>query len=502
MIRKITSVVIIALTAGMCLVTGCSQEVSSVSNAQEISGKETDSSGTGNYYYLPVGSYDSADTAILEKINETDETVTLYNTTAARNYTLSYDGTTYVSDKYGTAMSMAQMREGTIVNVNFLKSEKKLVDIQVSPDAWCYEDVQKYNLAGINSTATIGDQTYALSDGVQIFSEGENAKIENIVLGDRLTVSGIGYDIFSITVENGHGYVRLSNDEALIGGWIEIGSELITKVTDANMLLSVPEGSYTVRIYNNNQSITQDIIVERNQEVVLDCSEITVPQVDYGLIKFNVTPDTATLKLDGEEQDISGVIKASYGIHAIEVSASGYDTLSKYINVGEESAEITINLQETSTYVSGNGTSSSTGNTTSSTTTTTTTTTKKTTSGNGSTSGNSSGDDDDDDKEVKKTTLTVSGNTFDTSNSTLTYTGSGTQGTIGAGSNIVYLYTPDGSEVYYDGTLIDSPGAEILKVAGSHTITLVKDGKTYSSFTIYLNDDGQDVAISFPENKY
>jgi len=501
MIKKNISALTIAFMMVGTLLCGCSSEVSSVSNAQEIPGGGTQTVK----YYLPVGSYDSADTAILEKINTKDETVTLYNTIASKNYTLKYDGTTYVSDKYGTAMSMAQLSEGAIVNVNFLKTTKKLVDIQISPEAWCYENVQKYNLAGINSTATIGEQTYALSDGVQVFSQGKPAEIENIVPGDRLTVSGIGYDIFSITVENGHGYVRLSNDEALIGGWIEIGSELITRVTDASMLLSVPEGNYTIRIYNNNQSITQDVIVERNQEVILDCSEITVPQIDYGQVKFVVTPENATLKLDGEVQDISRVVKTTYGVHAIEVSANGYDTLSKYINIGEEMAEISINLQETTTYVSGNGSSEdvTVTNTEPTTTTTTTTTTKKkedkkTTSGNGTTSGNNGGG---------TVTETVSGNTFDGSVSEVTYNGgssqgAGNQGVIEAGSNIVYLYTPEGSQVYYDGSLIDAPGVEILKVPGAHTITLVKDGNTYSSFTIYLNNDGQDVAISFPENKY
>lgn len=501
MTKKSVNVLTIALVLGIMLMSGCSQEVSSVSNAQE---KGTTDSVKKTNYYLPVGSYDSADTAILEKINTKDGTVTLYNTTAAKNYTLKYDGTTYVSDKYGTAMSMAQLSEGTIVNVNFLKTTKQLVDIQISPDAWCYENVQKYNLAGINSTATIGDQTYALSDGVQIFSQGKNAEIENIVLGDKLTVSGIGYDIFSITVENGHGYVRLSNDDDLIGGWVEIGSALITRVTDKNMLLSVPEGNYTVRLYNNNQSITQDVNVERNQEVILDCSEITVPQVDFGQIKFTVTPENATLKLDGEIQDISRVVKTTYGVHALEVAAGGYDTLNKYINVGEEMAEIMINLQETANYVSGNGSTDDAVITyPEPVTTTTTTTTKKkednkTASGNGSTGGKPGND---------TVTETVTGNTFDGSSNVITYNGTGSSGggvpgVIEAGSNIVYLYTPEGSQVYYDGALIDGPGVEILKIPGSHTITLVKDGNAYSSFTIYLNNDGQDVAISFPENKY
>ena len=71
-----------------------------------------------SYNYLPVGSYDSADTAILQSVDTEERTVTFYNTTAARNYTLNYDGTTYVSDRYGTPMSIEQLTEGTIVRVH------------------------------------------------------------------------------------------------------------------------------------------------------------------------------------------------------------------------------------------------------------------------------------------------------------------------------------------------------------------------------------------------
>lgn len=459
------------LTGLICGITGCSSDVSSISFAKEAGDVNVNTS----YYYLPVGSYDSADTAILKSIDADMGTVTLYNTVADKSYTLIYDGTTYVSDKYGTAMSMAQLKEGMIVNVNFLKSTKQLVDIQISPEAWSYEKVTRYDLGGMNSTASVGDRTYSLTKGVQVFSDGQQADLMNIVDGDAITVSGIGYDIYSITVESGHGYIRLSNDEALVGGWVEVGSELISKVTEEGMLLTVPEGTYTVRMYNDTSSVVQDVIVDRNQEVILDCQGITAPVDTYGRILFNITPDTATLKLDGEYQNKDGVIRTEYGIHQIEVSAPGYDSMSRYINVGTDLAEISINLDESVAYVSGNSSYDDINNLNKNSEDTTNNSEK--TNDPNSISGN---------KSVSSNT--TSGNTTGTTTKKETTTKKG---------NRVYITYPEFAEIYVDGIYQGLSPMSFKKVAGAHTIILKRDGFVTKSYTIYLYDDGDDISISF-----
>ena len=416
-----------------------------------------------SYNYLPIGTYDSADTAIIKSIDDKERTITLFNTKLAKSYTLNYDGTTYVSDKYGTPMSIDQLSEGTIVNVNFYKATRQLVDIQLSPEAWTYESVTRYDLGGINSTATIGDRTYALTKGVQVFAKGEQTDLLSIVDGDVLTVSGLGYDIYSIKVESGHGYVRLTADEALVGGWLEIGGALITKVTEPGMLLTVPEGEYTVSMYNDNSSSVKQILVESGQEILLDCSEITAPVDTFGKILFHVTPATATVKLDGNVVDISGIVKTEYGIHEIEVSAPGYDTLLRYINVGNELSEITVMLDESVAYTSGNSSPFANADTTKPVSANSSNNTKKT-SGNSSSANSSK-------------TKTVSTNKY----------------------NRVYVYAPENAEVYVDGLYAGLIPMSFKKVQGSHTVILKRDGYETRSYTIYVFDDGEDMSISFSE---
>ena len=111
---------------------------------------EEDSYDTGFIEATP-GSYDSMDTAVLVSKND-DETITFMNIETGKYYTLSYTGATTMWDKYGEAMSMAQLKEGDIVDVKFLKEKKRLADISLHSEAFTYTDVTKYEVNELTKT--------------------------------------------------------------------------------------------------------------------------------------------------------------------------------------------------------------------------------------------------------------------------------------------------------------------------------------------------------------
>jgi phosphoribosyl-ATP pyrophosphohydrolase len=240
---------------------------------------------------------------------------------------------------------MSQIKAGDIVYITFLKSKKRLASVQLSQEAWVYTGVENYDLGGINKTATIGSNTYSLPDDVVVISEGQRKEVMDIVEKDVLTVCGIGHNIYSISVEKGHGYLRLSNDSALIGGWIEVGNAVIQQITE-NMLLAVPEGSYQVILSNGNSSSIKEVVIERNKEVILDVGDVVKEEDKTGKILFSVDPSTATVSIDGEVVDISDEVELSYGIHKVHMEADGYQSLTKYIQVGSAYASISFSMEE------------------------------------------------------------------------------------------------------------------------------------------------------------
>lgn len=444
--RRLISTVAMLMAMTLSL-TGCTSEASNVGKAKD---KKTVDTG---FTVSTAGSYDSADTAVVISTDQENSAVVFMNMETGKQYTLYYDGTTYVKDKHDGPMTISQIEPGDVVDVTFLKGKKRLASIQRSPQAWVYDGIENYDLGGPNKTASIGSNTYSLPDDVVVLSEGRRSEVMDVVKQDVLSVSGIDHKIYSINVERGHGYLRLKNDQALIGGWIEVGNSVIREITE-DMLLVVPEGSYQVLLSHNGVSCTKDVLIERNKEVILDVGDLEITENKTGRILFNVTPDTAKVSIDGKTVDISKAIELPYGIHQVHLEAKGYDSLTKYIQVGSEYATISFELEE---------------------------------------------ERDDDDRR------TVSSNTVDDYQPAEPAEDQNKQeslseNALGAKSgNRVYIDAPKNVEVYLDSNYIGISPISFKKTIGSHTITLRKSGYKTRSYTIYLYNDGEDITYSFTD---
>ncbi len=459
--RILKAVTVLTMTA--LTLTGCTSEASSISSAK---GKADDADMIDTGFTMStVGSFDSADTAVVLSIDETNKAVTLINMETGKQYTLYYDGTTYVKDKHDGPMTISQMKAGDVVDVTFLKGKKRLASIKRSPEAWVYDDVYNYDLAGANRTASIGSQTYSMPEGVVVLSEGRRVDSAEVVSQDVVTISGINHEIYSVSVDKGHGYLRLKNDQPLLGGWIEVGNSVIRQITE-DMLLVVPEGTYQVALSNKNVSCIKEVTVERDKEVVLDVSDLEIAEDAVGKILFTVTPENATVSVDNKPVDISKVVELPYGIHRVEASASGYDTLTKHIQVGSEYATIAFTLEEA----------------------------RKESSERDTVSVNSVPKEEKEPFEYEDTYKPVDSISANSVPKSVSENALGT-----SNNNKVYIDSPKGVEVYLDGNYKGLSPVKFDKVAGRHEITLRRDGYESKTYSIYLENDKKDEAFSFSE---
>ncbi len=407
------------------LMAGCSQ-------TEEVKPPATDNNKSAKGI-VSIGpkSYDSADTCVVCGINESESTITFLNIELLKKYTLSFDKTTSFKDRYGKELLFEDIKIGEIADTTFLKSKKHLTTLQISPNSFRNDDVTEYTLDFIKQEIHIGSENYKLNKDILFCSDGVIIDPMELVEADTLSIRGIDREIFSITVERGHGYLRLQNDEYFVGGWIEVGPKIITKISK-DMLLTVPEGEYQVNISNKGSGGIKNVIINKNQETVLDIGDLEIVEEKFGNVLFSVTPDKTAVYIDGSQVDISVPVSLSYGIHQMIAKAEGYDTIVKYLSVGQESAGIDITLEK------------------------------------------SDSDDDEEDDEAAET-VTVSD------------------------YYKVYVDSPEGAEVYLDGTYIGVAPCNFKKVAGTHIITLKKTGFETRSYTVSLEDDDNDFSYSFAE---
>lgn len=436
--KKRLGTMVMTMLAAAMLFAACGKNPASSVIQDETTEKQID---TG-FELTGPDSYDSADTPIVVDIDEDDQTVTFLNLELGKEYTLSMDGTTHLYDKYGESISLNQIHKGDIVDVTFLKSKKHLTSIKLSSAAWTYDSVERYEINQVRGEVTIGKEVYKLNDNAQYVSNGRMIEAMDLHPSDVLTFQGIDKEILSVNVEKGHGYLRLANDAHFIGGWIEIGQSLIQHITE-DMLLTVPEGSYQVNISHKGNGGTKNIVINRNEETTLDIGDFEIAEPEYGTILFSVTPSTAKIYIDGSEVDATQPVSLEYGIHQLIAKADDYQTITRYLRVGSDSAGFDIVLDKIEEDEEESSESSSSGS---------------------STSSESSSETDAVTDYYK-----------------------------------IYVDAPEGVEVYFDGNYVGITPCSFRKESGSHVITLRKTGYETRSYNVQIDNENKDFSYSFAD---
>jgi len=404
------------------------------------SGDETTVRVDTGFVVTTPDSYDSADTPILVSKDLNESTLTFLNLDVEKRYTLSFDGTTKFYNKYGESIALDQINVGDIVDVTFLKSKKHLTTMTLSADAWCYDNVEKYEFNNVKKEVSIGDEIYKLSDNTQYLSEGRSIEEMDLNAVDILSFQGIDNTVLSVKVEKGHGYLRLANSESFIGGWIEIGQTQIQRITE-DMLLAVPEGSYQVNISYKGSGGIKSVVINRDEETTLDIGDLKVEEPRTGTVLFSLNPSNAELFVDGAQVDASQPIVLEYGIHQLIARSDGYKSLTQYLRVGEESAGVNIVLEREN-------------------------------------------------------------NTDDTTDSSPeSSSGSSTSDTVDTITDYykVYIDAPEDVDVYLDGNYVGVTPCSFKKDPGPHVVTLRKKGYATRSYTVHVDEEEKDTSYSFAD---
>ncbi len=486
--KRLARIMLLMLMTVVSL-TACSLPAAVTDNAQgSIISDDTSSQERVDTGFVLTGpdSYDSADTPVVVDVDEEENTITFLNLEIGRRYTLSMDGTTKLYDKYGESISLSQINKGDIVDITFLKSKKHLTTMQLSPTAWSYHNVERYEIDTVRQEVTIGQEVYKLSNHIQYLSDGRSIEEMDLNAADILTFQGIDKEILCINVEKGHGYLRLTNDENFIGGWIEIGQSLIKQITE-DMLLTVPEGSYQVNISYNGSGGTKSVVIHRNEETTLDIGDLEIAEPKYGTILFSVTPSGAQIYIDGEEIDASQPVLLEYGIHQLIAKADGYQSITRYLRVGEESAGIDVVLDSVETDDDDRTDNGNTNNDK---------TDNDNADDNKTNNNNDSSDTEDDNNTNKGSDSDNSDNAEDETQDNSSTGGSSEQDAV-TDYDKIYIDAPEGVEVYLNGNYVGITPCSFRKEEGTHVITLRADGYETKSYTIYIDDEEKDFSYSF-----
>lgn len=441
----------------------------------------------------PANIYDSEDAAVVVKKDAEEKTIQLQNISTSRRYTLHYDGTTNVFDKNDEAMSMQQLKEGSVVTVRFYKPDKSLSYIKENKDALSISDISNYELDLKNGKITVGGESFSISGNVVVSSNGKETDPMELNAVDEISIWGYQDRIYGINVEKGHGYLRLQNEDYFVNGWLDVGDKVIRKIEE-DMLLVVPEGTYNAMVSHKGSSAMQEISFARNEEMVWDLGDVEITVVQTGKIIFTLTPATAKLAIDGREVDTSKPVELQYGLHSMRITAEGYDTVAQYIKVGEPSANIGVELQKSSEPE--------------------TQETQKTADAENKdddepddntvnkkyeTRKPNQDEEDDDEKDKDEKDKDEKGKDEKENNEKSSKPSDSDAVASSSDKYKVYIDAPEDVEAYLDGSYIGLTPVSFPKTAGNHVITLRKTGYQTRSYTLQIDSEKKDVNYSFTE---
>ena len=395
--------------------------------------------------------YNKEEIIVVTAIDTTKGTVTVKKPEEPGEFVLNYNGGTIVKSKYGTYLMMEQVQVGEVAVARYVAGTQKLIELEEYGGAWENTMVVRWDVDYDKKRIYIGSDTYSYDDNIFITSNGKALDIREISGIDELTVRGIGTKAYSVSVNRGHGYVKLTNTVNYIGGIIEIGDRISTVIVE-DMVLAAPEGKFTLTATINGVGGSKEVTVVRGQETVVSLGSFEQAVTRYGTVHLNVLPEDAEaiLTIDGEETDYNELMSVPYGTHIFKLISNNYDTIQKEITIS--SVYTTININMDSENESSTTDETETG----------TTTEKETTSG-----------------EEQSTTPQSNTNP-------------------GSNNNLINIISPIGAKVYLDGVYKGVAPLSFEKIAGEHTIIFKLDGYITKSYTIDVSDDTEDMILSFP----
>ncbi len=379
---------------------------------------------------------------------------------------LQYHGGVGVYSAQGTDIGISGVVCGSVVDIVYYADTGKLVQITQNAKVKTYTGVKKFAYRTDNNTAAYNGASFKISDYAKAFDGDREIALIDVNTEDEVTLNVWNGTLLSVVITKGHGYIRLLNQGTYVGGFVEIGKDVIVPVT-ADMLVAVGEGEYTLRISRNGYSGEKPVRVTRDREMNVDISDIAIPS---GTVTFTVTPEDAgeTICVDGETIE-NRTYTGLYGEHQLTIQADGYDSFRGSFKISDTVKTLRVTLQAETTEE----------------TTEDTTETEETGSDQTTVSGQQTTED--------KTAMTQAGQT------TAAATQSGQTTETAVQGNKITIKKPEGVGVYFDGDYVGIAPVSIKKTAGTHTITLYKAGYLIKSYTIQAEDNGKDDEYSYAD---
>lgn len=297
-------------------------------------------SATGTQITPPVTS--ESFTAIITGVDTDALIITLCRPGNTDFEEFSYTGATDIKTGYGEIISAAQLKPGNFVDVT-VENNSLLTRITGSAKYWSYKNVRHPVIDNELRKITLGDRIYRYDDSLLVLNEGFFVGLHTLDRNDIISVYGLDNYAYLLKIVSGHGYLKLSNYDAFIGGVIYVGSTYELPITE-DFFLTLAEGEYPIRAVNKALTASGTLKVMQDKTAVFDLSPFLPEPVQYGEISFALDPAAASVYIDGILTDTSKPVNVTFGNHYISAVLDGYTPYYGELTIDDKPVFLNIGL--------------------------------------------------------------------------------------------------------------------------------------------------------------
>ena len=330
-------VLIFATFAAAAAISACGSDADT---ASKISGDLWDESGT-------VESPDASGRYILVETDESGNAMRFFNVDNLRLQSYNYNSGTQFYDSFGNMSSRIKFSPGDAVEIALSSGTATLTKVRRDSDAFEMTNLSKYDINSEDPTlryVTVGGTKYRLADACMVFAQGQEIELSEIDRSDVITLRGYDRTVYAIVVETGHGTISFTGTSDYDGGYVVVGNVLSAKVSEG-LTLSVREGDYVIYAANEGRGGSASVQVAVGQVTQVDMTQLdTTGTEKYCEVTFSLSPADTELKINGTLTDTGAVQQLKYGTYVLQMTAPGYNTVTRVLMVNSPKALIALDV--------------------------------------------------------------------------------------------------------------------------------------------------------------
>jgi len=259
---------------------------------------------------------------LVKSMNTQDGFMQVYDVETNVHVTLNISSAVAFEDEYGTAIVMDQVEPGYLVNIKYDKASFVPDFVKIAPQIQIIRNLSSLEIDEALKTIQIGSEIYNFEDEMVAIDGDEDLVLADLSIADDVVVRAYQGTIWSIIVENGHGYIVLENYSAYLEGRLEIGNRTSYTIIE-DMKVPVTVGIHDVIITKEEMTpYSASVFIEDGMEYIIDLSDLQ-PKVSE--VVFTIVQGGSTLYINDEKiESYEEAIVLDYGQYSIRVENDGY----------------------------------------------------------------------------------------------------------------------------------------------------------------------------------